>query len=147
VCGSCFLGATAGGGCWSQAKWMGGWRCMVWLCYNLRRSFGNDSKSTRPLSSRATSTSFRRMLCMQFWLLGCHGNSGPWCQNLCNGYAWSHRGVSYIVSTCGDTSTHEEKYMLAFEDDWGRIQYKMLDHLLITHFLYEYLPLIDEHNK
>jgi hypothetical protein len=32
-------------------------------------------------------------------------------------YAWSHWGVLYIVSTCGDTLTHEEKYMLAFEDD------------------------------
>jgi hypothetical protein len=62
-------------------------------------------------------------------------------------YAWSHRGVSYIVSTCGDTSTHEEKYMSAYEDDWGRIQYKMLDRPRIAHFLYEYLPLIDEHNK
>jgi hypothetical protein len=37
--------------------------------------------------------------------------------------------------------------MSAFEDDWGRIQYKMLDRPRIAHFLYEYLPLIDEHNK
>jgi hypothetical protein len=50
-------------------------------------------------------------------------------------YAWSQQGVLYIVSTCGDTLTHEEKYMSAFEDDWGRIQYKMLDHPQIVHFL------------
>jgi hypothetical protein len=62
-------------------------------------------------------------------------------------YAWSHWGVSYIVSTCGDMSTHKEKYMSAFEDDWGRIQYEMLEGPRIAHFLYEYLPLIDEHNK
>jgi hypothetical protein len=37
--------------------------------------------------------------------------------------------------------------MLAFEDDWGCIQYKMLNRPQIAHFLYKYLPLIDEHNK
>ncbi len=54
---------------------------------------------------------------------------------------------SHIVSTCGDTSTHEDKYMSPYEDDWGySIQYKRLNRPQIAHFLYKYLLLIDKHN-
>ena len=34
-------------------------------------------------------------------------------------YAWSQRGVSYFVSTCGSTAKHDVKYRSKFEDDWG----------------------------
>jgi hypothetical protein len=54
-------------------------------------------------------------------------------------YAWSHQGFLYIVLTCGDRPTHEEKYMLAFEDDWGRIHYKCsTDHELLISSMNSY---------
>ena len=42
-------------------------------------------------------------------------------------YAWLSKGVAYMVSTCGKTVQHEKAS--------------------VTHFLHEFLPLIDEHNK
>jgi hypothetical protein len=62
-------------------------------------------------------------------------------------YAWSQKGVSYFVSTCGSTEKSPFKYQSKFEDDWGNTQVKELDRPKLAHFLYEYLPLIDEHNK
>jgi Transposase IS4 len=62
-------------------------------------------------------------------------------------YAWSQKGVSYFVSTCGNTEVSQVKYESKFEDEWGNTQYKELDRPQLAHFLYEYLPLIDEHNK
>jgi hypothetical protein len=62
-------------------------------------------------------------------------------------YAWSQRGVSYFVSTCGKTEPHPEKYQSHFEDDFGNIVFKEINRPHIAHFLYEFLPLIDEHNK
>jgi hypothetical protein len=62
-------------------------------------------------------------------------------------YAWSQRGISYFVSTCGRTDPHPVRYRSNFEDDYGVTTYKELLRPHICHFLYEYLPLIDEHNK
>jgi hypothetical protein len=62
-------------------------------------------------------------------------------------YAWSQRGVSYFLSTCGKTTPHESKYMSHFEDDFGNVEHKAINRPAICHFIYEYLPLIDEHNK
>jgi hypothetical protein len=63
-------------------------------------------------------------------------------------YAWSQRGVSYFLSTCGKTSPQEVKYMSHFEDDFRNVVHKEINRPKVCHFLYEYLvPLIDEHNK
>ena len=62
-------------------------------------------------------------------------------------YAWSQRGVSYVVSTCGSTAPHQDKYLSHFEDDFGNVTAKEINRPSICNFLYEYLPLIDEHNK
>ncbi|CAB9499209.1 unknown protein [Seminavis robusta] len=62
-------------------------------------------------------------------------------------YAWSQKGVSYFISTCGSTEPSEIKYESKFEDAWGNTCSKMLNRPRLCHFIYEYLPLIDEHNK
>ena len=63
-------------------------------------------------------------------------------------YAWSQRrGVSYFLSTCGKATPHESKYMSHYEDAFGNVVHKAINRPAICHFLYEYLPLIDEHNK
>jgi hypothetical protein len=62
-------------------------------------------------------------------------------------YAWSQKGVSYFVSTCGSTEPSVHKYESKFEDEWGNTQTKPINRPNICHFLYQYLPLIDEHNK
>jgi hypothetical protein len=62
-------------------------------------------------------------------------------------YAWSQRSISYFLSTCGTTTPHDIKYQSHFEDDYGNVQWKEINRPSIAHFLYEYLPLIDEHNR
>jgi hypothetical protein len=62
-------------------------------------------------------------------------------------YAWSQRGVSYFLSTCGNTAVASVAYRSAFEDDFGNVDYKFLPWLQLAHFIFEYLPLINEHNK
>ena len=62
-------------------------------------------------------------------------------------FAWSQKGVSYIVSTCGSTEPHPTKYVSRFEDEWGCPSSKEINRPWISHMLYEFLPLIDEHNK
>ena len=62
-------------------------------------------------------------------------------------YAWSQSGVSYFLSTCGTTNPSPHKYETSFEDDFGVTQYRQVERPCISHFLYDFLPLIDEHNK
>ncbi|KAL7525905.1 hypothetical protein ACHAXR_002386, partial [Thalassiosira sp. AJA248-18] len=62
-------------------------------------------------------------------------------------YAWSNKGIAYIVSTCGTTVRHEKNYYASFEDAYGNRCTKELPRPAIAHMLYEFLPLIDEHNK
>jgi hypothetical protein len=62
-------------------------------------------------------------------------------------YAWSQRGISYILSTCGSTKPAEKMYMSYFEDDYGNVGSKEINRPELAHLLYDYLPLIDEHNK
>jgi hypothetical protein len=38
-------------------------------------------------------------------------------------------------------------YQSAFEDDFGNVNYKFLPRPQLAHSIFEYLPLIDEHNK
>ena len=62
-------------------------------------------------------------------------------------YAWSQKGVSYFVSSCGSTEPSAVKYQSKFEDEWGNTNVREIDRPQLAHYLYEYLPLIDEHNK
>jgi hypothetical protein len=62
-------------------------------------------------------------------------------------YAWSQTGVSYFISTCGATTPSPIMYISKFEDEWGNTSFKEINRPEIVRFLYEYLPLIDEHNK
>jgi hypothetical protein len=62
-------------------------------------------------------------------------------------YAWSQKGVSYFLSTCGSTHQSSLIYESNFEDEFGNISTKFLPRPQISHFLYKYLPIIDEHNK
>ena len=62
-------------------------------------------------------------------------------------YAWLNRGVAYMVSSCGSTVRHEQNYRSKFEDEYGNVVVKELPRPTVAHLLYEFLPLIDEHNK
>lgn len=62
-------------------------------------------------------------------------------------YAWSKKGVSYFLSTCGKTSPAAKMYTTNYEDEFGFIQTRQIDRPDIAHFLYDLLPVIDEHNK
>jgi hypothetical protein len=62
-------------------------------------------------------------------------------------YAWSQRGCSSFVSTCGNTTVSSVLYQSDFQDDFGNVDFKMLPRPQVCHFLYEYLPIIDEHNN
>ena len=62
-------------------------------------------------------------------------------------YAWSQRGISYFVSTCGSTEVCRDKYMSNYEDEYGNICHNEINRPEVVHFLYEFLPIIDEHNK
>lgn len=59
-------------------------------------------------------------------------------------YAWSQKGVTYFVSSCGTTMQHKKFYLYCFEVEYGNVQEKDLPQPTITHFLYETLPLINE---
>lgn len=62
-------------------------------------------------------------------------------------YAWSQKGIAYMVSSCGTTVTHESAYISKFEDEFGNVSSKELPRPAIAHMIYDFLPLIDEHNK
>ena len=62
-------------------------------------------------------------------------------------YAWSQKGVAYMISSCGTTVMHEHPYLSRYEDDFGNAQEKELPWPTVAHMLYEFLPLMDEHNK
>jgi hypothetical protein len=62
-------------------------------------------------------------------------------------YAWSSKGGAYMVSSCRKIVRHEQSYISRFEDEYGNVQEKELPRPVQAHMLYEFLPLIDEHNK
>ena len=62
-------------------------------------------------------------------------------------YAWSQRGISYFITTTGNTVASPHFYEAKFEDEWGNATSRQLPRPDIIHFFYEYAPLIDEHNK
>ena len=55
--------------------------------------------------------------------------------------------MAYFVSTCGTTVRHQIDYRSCYEDGYGNPTFKLLPRPSIAHFVYEFLPLIDEHNK
>ena len=62
-------------------------------------------------------------------------------------YAYSNQGITYMVSSCGTTIAHEKAYRGNFTDEYGNVTFKELPRPCVAHFLYELLPLIDNHNK
>ncbi|KAG7363187.1 hypothetical protein IV203_026547 [Nitzschia inconspicua] len=62
-------------------------------------------------------------------------------------YAWSQKGVSFFISTCGSTEVSPVKYESRFETASGAMSFKLINRPELAHFHYEFLPLIDEHNK
>ena len=62
-------------------------------------------------------------------------------------YAWSNKGISYMVSSSGKTVRHKTDYRSSFTDGFGKTNLKALPRPAIAHFLYAFLPLITEHNK
>ncbi len=63
------------------------------------------------------------------------------------GYAWSHSSVSYFVTTCGSTHPAVNSYETHFEDEFGVVQTRKIRRPRILEWVYDYLPLLDEHNK
>ncbi|KAG7356737.1 transposase IS4 [Nitzschia inconspicua] len=62
-------------------------------------------------------------------------------------YGYSQDGVSYFISTCGSTDVSPIKHESQFEDAMGHTCLKFINRPKLAHFLYDYLPLIDDHNK
>ena len=62
-------------------------------------------------------------------------------------YAWSHSSIAFFITTCGSTKPSPVKYQSKFENEWGEVDFKEIDRPIILHLIYEFLPLIDEHNK
>ncbi|MGL5936847.1 MAG: hypothetical protein ACRCZI_14630, partial [Cetobacterium sp.] len=135
--------------------WVGGdaWFGSVMTCVELFREFG--VYSTFIVKGH---TLFFPMGALHSVLSARHGNrpAGHWVTMTTTiagvtvhaiGYAWSQKGVSYFVSTCGDTEPCSQKYQSLYEDEWGNTQVREINRPNICHFLYIYLPLIDEHNK
>jgi hypothetical protein len=50
-------------------------------------------------------------------------------------YAWSQRGISYILSTCGSTKTAEKMYVSYFEDDYGNVGSKEIPRPQLAYLL------------
>ena len=48
-------------------------------------------------------------------------------------YAWSHKGVSYFVSTCGSTEPSAIKYQSKFKDEWGNTNAREIDQPKLAH--------------
>ena len=61
--------------------------------------------------------------------------------------AWSQKGVSHFVTTCGKTAPSPYVHEAKFEDEWGNTSFKCIPRPDIIHFCCECAPLADEHNK
>ncbi len=79
------------------------------------------------------------------WVVFCTELSGV--KVLAIAYAWSQTSIAYFVSTCGSTQPSETCYETHFEDEYGVITTKQIARPHVLEWVYDYLPLIDEHNK
>jgi hypothetical protein len=138
-----------------QGGWVGGdaWFGSVMTCVEVWKRFG--VYSTFIIKNNSNMFPMQQMFAV---LKARYGNkpAGHWVvfQTEISGlklfalaYAWSQRSVAYMVSSCGKTTSHELKYLTHFEDEFGNVQFKEIERPSVAHFLFEYLPLIDEHNK
>jgi hypothetical protein len=62
-------------------------------------------------------------------------------------YGWSNTGVAYFISTVGNTHAHDLPYRSYFEDPYGGTGTREVPRPVLAHFIYQFLPMIDEHNK
>ena len=62
-------------------------------------------------------------------------------------YAWSHSSTTYFLSTCGSTNPAKTSYTTHFEDEFGTVGVNHIPQPSIKEWFYDFLPLIDEHNK
>jgi hypothetical protein len=62
-------------------------------------------------------------------------------------YAWSHSSTTYFLSTCGSTNPAKSSYTTHFEDEFGNVSIKHIPQPSIKEWFYDFLPLVDEHNK
>ena len=62
-------------------------------------------------------------------------------------YAWSMKGVSYILSTCRSTEPDNQLYTSYFEDENGHVAFNEIQRPKLANMIYDHLPIIDEHNK
>jgi len=61
-------------------------------------------------------------------------------------YSWSSKGVAYVGLSCGMTLVHKDPYISWLEDEYGHVQEKESPRPTVAYMLYEFLPLVDEHN-
>lgn len=62
-------------------------------------------------------------------------------------YAWSSRGTSFFITTFGSTEEGDTMYTSNFEDEYGAVGCVEIPRPSICSFVYEMLPVIDEHNR
>jgi hypothetical protein len=135
--------------------WVGGdaWFGSVMTCVEVMQEF--DVHSTWIVKNN---TAFFPMEALHSVLKARHGSrrAGHWVvmktciagiDLVAMAYAWSQSSVAYFISSCGATEPSPFKYVSRFEDEWGRTASREIDRPQIAHFLYQYLPLVDEHNK
>jgi hypothetical protein len=138
-----------------EGGWVGGdaWFGSIESCLELKKRF--NVYSTFIIKQNVN---YYPMQVLHKVLLARHGSkpAGHWVvmqttiagvELIAMAYAWSQKGVAYMISSCGKTVMHEEPYLSRYEDDYGNVQEKELPRPTVAHMLYEFLPLIDEHNK
>ena len=52
-------------------------------------------------------------------------------------YAWSQKGVSFFLSTCGSTTKSDKTYRSHFENEYGQVDFKELPRPKLAEFIYE----------
>lgn len=135
--------------------WVGGdaWFGSVASCVELHKRFGVHSS----FIVKNNDHWFPRKILLEI-LLARHGRrvAGHWTTMkttiegvpiIAMAYAWSQKGVSFFVSTCGTTVPSVHAYVANFQDEWGRPSSKELPRPMLAEFLYDYLPIIDEWNR
>ena len=65
----------------------------------------------------------------------------------CCAYSWSNARVSYFLTTTGNTNPSKHTYRTQFEDKYGCVSWKEIPRPVFADLLYDFPPLIDEHNK